>query len=77
MILTRIGRFAAGIVLIVRAVALVVGKRKTEMSSRLKCINRGVQIMYIVFRDTIGTIRIDDIDTITFLDGIAYFNAEN
>lgn len=33
--------------------------------------------MYIVFRDTIGTIRIDDIDTITFLDGIAYFNAEN
>lgn len=33
--------------------------------------------MYIVYRDTVGTIRINDIDTITFLDGIAYFNAEN
>ena len=33
--------------------------------------------MYIVYRDTIGTIRIDDVETISFLDGIAYFTAGN
>lgn len=32
--------------------------------------------MYVVYRDTIGTVRIDNVETISFLDGIAYFEAE-
>ena len=31
--------------------------------------------MYILYRDTVGTIRIDNVETITFLDGIVYFSA--
>ena len=33
--------------------------------------------MYIVFRDTMGTIRIDGVDTISFLDGKVYFDSDS
>lgn len=31
--------------------------------------------MYIVYRDTMGSYRIDGIGTISFLDGIVFFSA--
>ena len=31
--------------------------------------------MYIIYRDTMGSIQIDGISTISFVDGIAYFSA--